>query len=280
MRERDNNRDREVRDAVGQMKLDAKVHTIPGTNKTFTGHDVREAAFWWLIANDRSVTYPVWAGAFQKYMQTMGEESHTPEQRQKDAVTFADHIVRTTQPTALNVDMSEVQKAGSFVKLFTPFMTWSFTFGNRLYYQAKAWREGAITTPQYLNHVFNELLLEPLARHALSNALGASVAAGTAAYIAQWPLALVDNAFSWMPVLSNTSGMFSHGLSMDSLSSGGTPLKLLTNIGGDIKHGKNITKLAWDVGRLTEYLTRIPALHVVKTILDLTTPPGKPQPYK
>ena len=279
MRERDTNRDREARDAVGQIKLEEKTYRIPGTSKTFTSQDVREFAFAWLTANDRSVTYPVWAGAYQKYMQTMGATEHTLEQRQADAVAYADHMVRTTQPTALDVDLSAIQKGSALLKLFTPFMTWGFTFGNRLSYQARAWREGAITNSQYINHVFQEILLEPLARHAIALAFGGAVATGAYSWL-QWPLAIVDNAFSWMPVLSNTSGIVQNGASLDSLSAAGTPLKLADNIGSDLLHEKGLTKLAWDVGRMTEWLTRIPALHVVKAILDVTTPAGEKQPYK
>jgi hypothetical protein len=45
-------------------------------------------------------------------------------------------------------------------------------------------------------------------------------------------------------------------------------LRKAKNVYSDIASGKDLTQLAWDVARITSYLTKIPALNVVKTLLD------------
>jgi hypothetical protein len=75
---------------------------------------------------------------------------------EKRAVEYADTIVRTSQPSALPLDLAEIQRANEFSKLFSSFWTWRGKAGNRLMWFEKAYAQGKISKGTLFKHYFVE----------------------------------------------------------------------------------------------------------------------------
>ncbi|MDR1360678.1 MAG: hypothetical protein LBJ82_06840 [Deltaproteobacteria bacterium] len=67
-----------------------------------------------------AVDVPTWLGAFNKYL----KENEGKADLQARAVEYADHIVRITQGTGLNKDLSKIQRGSEYLKLFTMFYSY------------------------------------------------------------------------------------------------------------------------------------------------------------
>jgi hypothetical protein len=256
---------RDIRQDVEKLKWNQSEFKIPGTNKTFTTADLKNAMYAWAKMNDRAIVAPVWMGGYLKYKNEMGDASMSEEEREKEAIHYADSIISSSQPSSLNVDMNSAQRnQGAILKLFTMFMSYPYTIANRFMYQAQALKAGAITKTEYTNHVLQEVILEPLARVGISAAFLATVP--SAATIA---LAPMNNLIGGIPGLSQLANLVESGFDASELSPAFDVLRKARNVYHDVITDKDITQLAWDVARLTTYLTKAPpVLNIVKTLLD------------
>ncbi len=240
--------------------------------------DVRDFAFVWAQMNDRAICAPVWAGAYQKYLMERADPAHSQEETNARAVAYADTVVQNTQPSALKAELSSMQRTEGWLRFTTAFMTWGMKYGNRVFYQNKAWAEGAITNKEYMFHIVHEVLAEPWARLLLKSAF-----IGSAPLWWQYPMANIENLLQWAPGLSSLASMAEYGISTDSVVPASEVLKRANNLRTDVK-SKNFDPVhfAWDMGRMTEFLLGVPALNVVKDILNAhaTINGDKTQPYK
>ncbi|MDR1684879.1 MAG: hypothetical protein LBR82_00285 [Desulfovibrio sp.] len=116
--------DRDVYDATSAFAKDQLTPT--GLLDSVTPNKVKELERWvkkhafvpMAGVQFYSVDVPTWLGAFNKYMKE--HQQATKEQ----AVDYADHIVRITQGTGLNKDLSQIQRGSEWLKLLTMFYSY------------------------------------------------------------------------------------------------------------------------------------------------------------
>lgn len=203
--EREENLNLAIKEAVGQAKPGAKKFKVPGSDREFTMRDVRDFSFFWIRMNDRALVSVVWKGAYQKYMQEKAA-SNDPVENHKAAVAFAREVIQRTQPSSLNAEMNAFSRSRGVVKLFSVFMTYTMLYGNRLDWHARAYREGQITTADYVRHVTHEWLLEPWLRALLYAAMG-----GVKLSIAALLLAPLETFLSWIPIVRDVPRLIAMG---------------------------------------------------------------------
>lgn len=256
--------DRELNDAMKRLSPFQKKFSLFGRNVTL--QDLQDFTFEWIQMNDRATVGVVWKAAYNKYFsENQKKNNMTMEDQHRDAIKKADAIVRTTQPSALPIDLNSLQRTEGVLRLFTSFMTWTFKWGNRLISQNKAWREGAMSTKDYARHVMYEMLLSPWGALLIS-----SIAIdGELPEWWEWLSAPTENSISWIPVIRDIPGTFKYRKPI-----GSSPAFELLNRGAKagkstfdfFANDKDFTDVAWDMGRVAEMLSGIPALNVVKDI--------------
>lgn len=104
--------DREVRDAMKRFSPSGWTSMM------------KESFFYLIGIMDAVATYPTWLGAYRRGMRQFQGDEH-------QAVAYADHVVRTTQPAASPKDLAQVQRGTEFWKIFTSFYTFFSVFYNR-----------------------------------------------------------------------------------------------------------------------------------------------------
>ena len=249
--------DRELQDALA--KIDPFIRKFEIAGKQFTMKDVQDFMFVWIQMNDRATVGVVWFGAFNKYLsENKGEDI-------QKAVKFADAIVRTTQPSSLPVDLNALQRSEGMMRLFTSFMTWTFKYGNRVQFNIKAYREGAIDTKEYARHILYENLMSPWGAMVISSLL----IGGKLPEWWEWLTAPVENAVSWIPFIRDIPGAqrFNREIGSSPAFEG---LQRIVKAGdttwGLLEGDKELYQVLWDVGRAVELQAGVPALQVVKQI--------------
>lgn len=266
MRARGRSIDREIRDSLRKVAPFSKRISIAG--RDFTWKDVTAFIFEWIHMNDRATVGVVWIGAFNK---DLAANKSVPEsKRVQDAILYADAIVRTTQPSALPTDLAPIQRTEGLMRMFSSFMTWNLKFGNRLTSTNKAFREGAISTKDYIRHIIYEVFAASWGA-AIISSLWVS---GTLPEWWEFLTAPVENIISWIPFLRDVPGTVKYGRDFGVspafegmrriLKSGKTSWQLLE---GDKEFGQ----LLWDIGRAVEVQLGVPALKVagdIKRVYD------------
>ncbi len=128
--------------------------------KNFAGMDrslkdmFRDAVFIPIRVMDFAAVYPAWHGAYSAEMKKSGDI--------EQAVRYADEVIRASQPSSKPIDLSKIQfSRNSAARLFSMFMTFTIKYGNRQRYFYRAWREGSMSTPQYLKRVGIEAIAPP-----------------------------------------------------------------------------------------------------------------------
>jgi hypothetical protein len=110
MRHRFNNYDRDLQDMARKLTVNGKI--LPDTYQ-----------FLWLMGmTDRAVTVPIWNASFAEGMKRYKNDP-------KQAVEYADHIVRQTQGSGRDVDLPKIMSGhggyGQLKKVFTMFQSYS-----------------------------------------------------------------------------------------------------------------------------------------------------------
>ena len=255
-----------VRDLVSdveKMKWNTPKFKLPFSDREITTHDLKGVLYSFAQYGDRAVVFPVWRGAYVKYMETMADPKMTDEERDKSATTYADDIVQSSQPTSMNVDLSSLHRSGGeLAKLLTMFTTYPVTLSNRFRGHYEAYRNGANTLPQFTSNMLQEGALEPLARTFITAAWYGGLP--TAAALAIAPM---TNAIETIPGM----GPIFNSVTKDDATELSPALdwfKLEENLRNDMKAKKSATQIAWDVGRIAGYLTGVPVANVVKPLLN------------
>jgi len=125
--------------------------------KRYTYDDVLDFGFIPIKAVDLMTVMPIWDEAYRIKMEELG--SSLPENVSK-AVEWADHIVRSTQPTSESMDLTKLQRSGGGLSLLSMFGT--FTIGKyqqRVRMNWRAFRSGKLTKAQFAERVLLEMVV-------------------------------------------------------------------------------------------------------------------------
>ena len=217
MKVRSDNISREISDYLGGLTHNKQQFKIFG--KEFGWDDVKEAAFWWIKVNDLSAVYPLWQGAFMQAMdknskigvidrselkEGMSEDETAKiiKKWQKQAGEYADHIIRSTQPTTLPSALSGLQRQEGILRFFTSFMTFTLKAGNRLGMYYSALLAGKISPAIMIKHVMLEWISPALSMVGLA-ALCYSGDDEPEWY--DWAFAVPESMASTMPIARDVS---------------------------------------------------------------------------
>lgn len=141
--------------------LDPRTKEVWFGDKSVTWKDVVNFGFWPIRIIDQITVAPIWKGSFDMEM--------TRTQGDVDAsVNFADSMVRKSQPSAQPLDLSHWLSSGGVRRLFSMFQTFTVgKYGQRQRLHYRAWKQGAISTPQYAWFNFMDTILPAVAMNVL-----------------------------------------------------------------------------------------------------------------
>jgi hypothetical protein len=263
MKQRDSTVDRDLREMVAKIRP-FRAKSIKFAGREITLKDVQEMAFFMLQAMDRSVIAPIWLGAYAKHMQTMADRTKTPQQQEADAVAYADRMISDTQPSGLRAELNSIQRdPRAWIRFITMFSSWSFKQGSRYYYENHAWRNGQISTAQYANHIFHEVMFLTLATTLLRAAMRGEMP--------DWLdelFGLVDQGLSWFPYLSSIPrGLFTGRWDLDRAVPATEGIKRAQKaVWSAFDEDKEWHEALWDVARFGEFAAGVPVTNIPKDL--------------
>lgn len=264
IRARDGSMDREIRDITTNMSPFIRQFNIPGLDKKVTFKDAKDAMFFLIQANDRAMTGIVWKAAYMKSLDATKNELNA-EDAEKKAITYADSVVATTQPSSLPLDLNTLQKSEGAMRLFTAFMTWTFKQGNRFGHKYRAWQRGAITTKEYSQHVILEGLIAPWGATIISSLL----LDGELPEWWEYMTSPAEYGISWIPLVRDVPGAIKYRRGVGAIPAFEGANRLVKTgttayqwAAGD----KEYYDFLWSVGYSLEAMSGIPALKVVKNM--------------
>lgn len=212
MKFRDRTMIREIRDAMAAVKpFDYGVtFNLLGKEHTFNWADVKDFAFWWIRANDMAVVQPIWLASYNMAMnRKIGgvKENMTEDEAHHAALEYADAIVRTSQPSAMVPDLSNLQARDGMIGLFTMFMTWVSTFNNRLIQSYKSVASGKASPMDFAKFVLIEAAVPTMIRLGLAQAFYDDDDDPTPV---EWSLATPETMVSGIPVLREAGSFYKY----------------------------------------------------------------------
>ena len=256
---------RDLKEITEGMEPFAKSVEIGG--RRFTKKDVQTFGFEFLLMNDRSVVEPIWRGAYSKYVAELATVEMTPDQVQKNAVEYADAIIRQGQPGSAVFDQNAFQRADGWLRLFTNFMSYTSRFGNILITEHQAWVDKKISNEQYFRHVFNDILLSRYMVMLLTSVL----TTGGLPEWWDWIVSPVEGLTSWVPVgreitraaKKGVRGSIADSPVFEGLNRGVEAWESLSDWALD---DGQFTNFLWDLGRATEFQLGVKPLGVVEDL--------------
>ncbi len=253
---------RDLRQDVDNLKWDEASWSLPFTRHKITANDLKGVLYAVAKAGDRSVVFPVWRGAYIKYMETMAKPEMTDQERDKAAISYADDVIQASQPASLNVDLSSVHRNGNEIaKLLTMFSTYPVTLSNRFRGHYEAYRNGAISLSEFVSKMTQEGVVEPLARAFITAAWYGTLPTAAALFFAP-----MTNAVETTPVASVVNAIWKGD--PNELSPALDFFKLEENLRNDLRTGKDAMHIGWDIARLAGYVTGAPLANLAKPILN------------
>ena len=141
--------DRVVLDANRKLKFSKRSIIVKG--KQFTWRDVQDFGFAIIRLADTMAVYPIWIGSYEK---AISSGMSVP-----DATLFADNIIRTTQPSSAEMDLTQWQRSDGIMRLFSMFQTFRLVYHNRTRSYLRGFADGNISGWQLTRHVIYEQLL-------------------------------------------------------------------------------------------------------------------------
>jgi hypothetical protein len=168
--------------------------------------------------------------------------------------------------------MSSAARAEGWVRLFTMLMTWSFKFGNRLFYYGKAYSEGAVSTKDYIRHITYEVFMESWLRTLLYSAI-----AGTAPEWWRFLVGPIENLIQWIPIIRDIPGTLATkgqllDLNRSPYMEGFRRIsKLIKSANPEkLQEDDGVSRFAMDLFRATAFVTGIPIDNIVNDIQKFT----------
>jgi len=261
MRARGKAIDRELSDAKNRMNPFVKKFNIAG--KEFAWKDVQDFMFAWIQLNDRATVGVVWNAAYNQYLQK--HNGMTDEVLHNEAVKHADSIVRMTQPSALSIDLNSLQRTEGMMRLFTAFMTWTFKYANRVGFNYKGWREGAISNKDYMRHFLYEVLMAPWGAAIISSFF----LTGDLPEWWEFITAPVEAVVAGVPLARDVVSQLKYrkGVGSSPAFEGYDRIVNLGKTSWELMAGeKEFQQFLWDLGRAIEFQAGVPALNFVKQV--------------
>jgi len=159
MKERAKGMNREIFESAQSLK------TIPKNKFTAKLNDLRRIREFMNWIGIRTMDYvavqPIWFAAYQKFMTESGGNI-------QEAVNRADAVIAATQPNNRIIDMSAFQRnPNGWIRLFTMFGSFMFTYGNQQRAFLNAWKSGVLSTFDFADFVLTAAVMPPVLMYLL-----------------------------------------------------------------------------------------------------------------
>lgn len=261
MRSRDGEIDREISDL--RRNLDPLVDRITILGKKFTAQDIQDFAYFWIKMNDRATVSIVWTAAYNQFIAEKADANMAPADQDKAAIAYANGIVQDTQPSSLKTELSELQRAEGWLRLFTSFMTYTLKYGNRVMQHYRAWNQGAISNKEFFNHVLQEQIIQAY------TAMMITVIMGGGDLPEWWELLLEPFAglASWIPIVRDVFSYYKYGTEIGRTPLAEAPVRFAKAAAAPFKFivgDQEFTQALWDIGRAIEIYYKVPVLNTVQ----------------
>lgn len=261
MKTRDGNIDREISDM--RRNLDPVPHKIQILGKEFQAKDIQDFSFFWIKLNDRAAVSIVWTAAYNQFIAEKADPAMAPADQSKAAIAYADGIVQDTQPSSLNAELSELQRAEGWLRLFTSFMTYTLKYGNRVMQHYRAWNQGSISNKEFFNHVIQEQIGQAY----LAMLITSAVSGGD---LPEWWEVLLEPfamLVSWVPLVRDIASYYKYGSEIGRTPLAEAPTRFAKAAAAPFKvitGNQEFTQALWDIGRAIEVIYKVPVLNTVK----------------
>ncbi len=252
--------DREIGEQCRLLSPDQKSLRLLG--KDITLQDVQNSMFFMIRAMDAATVYPIWQGSYKKGMQKFNGNVDK-------AVSYADSIVRRSQPSADPMDQAHWQRTGGMKRLFSMFMTFTLKYGNRQRSNFRAWRQGDIKNGQYARHVLLEHILAPLTMQTFISL----IASGDLPEGEEYLYGFLGYWLCGLPVASGVVGMAAYGRGLgDSPAMQGFDVteRLFHSAINTFKEGgdeEDAKRMIWASADALGYVVGVPAARLVKNFM-------------
>jgi hypothetical protein len=117
------NFDRDVRELLGRMSLTGEDVGSWAYLKAYTS-DYQISLFKHIAVMDMAVAMPTWNAAYAEAMDGKAQEKGIEKGNEKQAIAYADSIVRITQGSGSAKDLAAIQRGSNFQKVFTMFYSY------------------------------------------------------------------------------------------------------------------------------------------------------------
>ena len=259
MSQRATSMDRELQSMFRSMKPDQRFLLFG--DKKVTWDDVRNFGFWPIRIADMMTVLPIWYGAYNKKL--------NETQDAEVAISYADNIVRKTQPSAQPLDLVEWQRASGVTRLFSFFQT--FTVGKYAQRQAlhyRAWKAGKLSTKEYGWFNFCDAILPAIGMNTLFAFLHGKDLGDEETWEGMGPNIIGYLALTGLPIVGALFSGF--GGAFDSPAAIGVDeLQRTIKASGNFiekQDDKTIEALTWRIFSLMSYLTGVPASRVLEKV--------------
>ena len=156
MADRRHNLDSTMHDLVMKLELDKhQIKLLQKVGVNLTVKDYQDFMFSLIQTMDALVAYPTWYGA---YDQALNQRGMDPNQ----AVAYADEKVKRAQASGGIVDAPTFLRTAGLPRLFSMFMSFSTNLLNNQAYFIRGWREGMISSRDFMRHIMLSWVLPPV----------------------------------------------------------------------------------------------------------------------
>lgn len=238
-----------------QLVTNKRVYEIAG--RKFTGDDLATFAFEWIQLNDRATVGVVWTAAYNA-----ARDMQRLNMNHDDAVLFADAHVRTTQPSGLATDLSLIQREDGWLRLFTPFMTYTLKHGNMQQNNIKAFRKGALSSKDFVKQSLYQNVISPWAAMIIT----AAFASGEVPEHYEWITSILEFMLSPIPIAREIPAWFKYNRAAGQVNTFEGVNRTIRATQGLMSGEKEWYENLWSLGYAAEFFTNVPALGTVKSL--------------
>tara|TARA_R110000803_G_C11989469_1_gene321883 strand:+ start:28303 stop:35469 length:7167 start_codon:yes stop_codon:yes gene_type:complete len=260
---RSGNIDKEISDSRKKLSPLTKTYKVVGTDVEFTWQEVQDFMFEWIQMNDRATVATVWRAGFNKFYNENGRKL-----KHKDlveaATEAADELVRTTQPSTLPIDLNGFQRGGVMMRLITPFMTWSFKYGNIVSSQYRKWQDGAMTNQEYFKHTMMDTVIP-----AMGNVLvGSIIVRGELPEWWELVMGVPETMISSIPLAREVTSLKYNREIGDLTAFEGARryVKAGKSLNDSVFNDRAWNDTLWNIGRLLEYQSGVSPLKFIHDV--------------
>jgi hypothetical protein len=262
MRIRDGALDRDIFDATNQLRTGINQMELFGRRHTWK--HVQDFMFFLIKANDRATAGVVWQAGFNKAMREQAEKIADEDERMKFAIKEADSLVSQTQPSALPVDLTAIQRMEGAWRLYTLFMTWAVKQGNYYRDEYRAWQEGAISTSQFAERMLYVIFAGSWGALIIQSMM----VTGELPDWWEYFFSPVESSVSWVPGLREAAAIRQYGKRAgESVVFEGADrfARVLKNTYPNIQDG-DWAQITWDTARAIEWATGTPFSNIIRDL--------------